>query len=257
MQIEWWTLALQAINFIVLVWLLHRFLYKPVKAVIEKRRQFSERAFAEAAEAKEKAAAAEANLEADRAALAEERRALIAKVHEEMSAERDKILAGARRDADRLLEDARKAIEDERRRTEEDIRDRLAALAVELARTLLRETGAGSVDEAALDRICRQVEAMPDAERARLAADLGRGGAIAVATAAPLEAKARTKWQERIAGLLPLGDDAEGRPELRFETDPTLVGGAELRLPHTVVKFTWADLLAKAETELTRDRAAE
>ncbi len=161
MQIDWWTLALQAINFVVLVWLLHRFLYRPVRAVIEKRRAFSERAFAEAAEQKAAAAAAEARLEADRAQMNDERHALIAKVHEEMSAERDKILADARQDADRMVADASKAIGDERRRTEEAMRDRLAALAVDLAGTLLRETGAGSIDEAALDRVCRQVEEQP------------------------------------------------------------------------------------------------
>ncbi len=99
-----------------------------------------------------------------------------------------------------------------------------------------------------------------------MAADLGRGkpsdgdagqgkAAIVVATAAPLEAKAQAKWHKRIAALFPAeGDTAT---EIRFEADPDLVGGAELRLPHTVVKFTWADLLAKAGTELSRDQAAE
>jgi F-type H+-transporting ATPase subunit b len=231
--------------------------------VIEKRRAFSERAFAEAAEAKDKAAAAEARLEADRTALAEERRALIAKVHEEMSAERDKILAGARQDADRMVADAGKAVAEERRRTEAAMRDQLAALAVDLAGTLLRETGAGSIDEAALDRVCRQVEGLAETERTRMAADLARAGsaggdaAITVATATPLDAKVQAKWHKRIADLFPAGDAAEGETSIRFEVDPALVGGAELRLPHTVVKFTWADLLAKAETELSRDQAAE
>ena len=34
MRFDWWTLALQTVNFAVLVWLLHRFLYRPVLRMI-------------------------------------------------------------------------------------------------------------------------------------------------------------------------------------------------------------------------------
>ena len=49
MQIDWWTFALQTINFVVLVWLLWRVLYKPVREVIEKRKALAESAFAQGA----------------------------------------------------------------------------------------------------------------------------------------------------------------------------------------------------------------
>ena len=32
MQLDWWTIGLQTVNFTVLIWLLNRFLYKPVLA---------------------------------------------------------------------------------------------------------------------------------------------------------------------------------------------------------------------------------
>ena len=34
MHIDLWALALQATNFVILAWLLHRFLYKPVTTVV-------------------------------------------------------------------------------------------------------------------------------------------------------------------------------------------------------------------------------
>lgn len=249
MQIDWWTLALQAINFIVLVWLLHRFLYKPVRAVIEKRKHFAEQAFDEAEQQKKAATVAEQRLKADRDALAEERRTLLGKLHEEMQAERDKTLANAQRDASRMVDEARKAIAEERRRAVRDMRQEMAQLAVDLAGTLLQKTGAPSLNDTALERICAQVEGLPAEERARMADDLARDGArLTVVTAAPVVAKSRKRWQARLAGLLG-GDGAR----IDFESDPGLLGGAELRLPHTVVKFTWADLLDKAKTELSRD----
>ena len=38
MHLDWWTIALQTINFAILVWLLHRFLYKPVLRMIDARK---------------------------------------------------------------------------------------------------------------------------------------------------------------------------------------------------------------------------
>ena len=38
MELDWTTFVLEVLNFLVLVWLLKRFLYRPVLAVIEARR---------------------------------------------------------------------------------------------------------------------------------------------------------------------------------------------------------------------------
>ena len=38
MALDWSTLALEAVNFLILVWLLQRFLYRPVLAAIDRRR---------------------------------------------------------------------------------------------------------------------------------------------------------------------------------------------------------------------------
>ena len=39
MELDWTTFLLEVINFLILVWLLKRFLYQPVLEVIGKRRQ--------------------------------------------------------------------------------------------------------------------------------------------------------------------------------------------------------------------------
>ncbi|NIR28765.1 MAG: F0F1 ATP synthase subunit B, partial [Gammaproteobacteria bacterium] len=56
----------------VLVWLLWRFLYQPVREVIEKRKQLAEQAFAEAAGKEAEAEAARQRFEEERARLAQE-----------------------------------------------------------------------------------------------------------------------------------------------------------------------------------------
>jgi len=55
MELNWSTFVLEIINFLVLVWILKRFLYKPVLKVIAKRRAAIEKTLTEARD-KEKAA---------------------------------------------------------------------------------------------------------------------------------------------------------------------------------------------------------
>jgi F-type H+-transporting ATPase subunit b len=49
MHVSGWTFALQVVNFLILVWLLNRFLYQPLTRSIDRRRQQIEDAFASAA----------------------------------------------------------------------------------------------------------------------------------------------------------------------------------------------------------------
>ena len=68
MRIDWWTLALQAANFLVLVWLLQHFLYRPVLGIIAERQQRTDGVIAEANAAKAAAEGLRAELEQQRAA---------------------------------------------------------------------------------------------------------------------------------------------------------------------------------------------
>ena len=48
---DWRTLAFQAVNFLVLVWLLQHFLYQPVMEIMERRKSEVDQAYADGAAA--------------------------------------------------------------------------------------------------------------------------------------------------------------------------------------------------------------
>ncbi|HEY0837285.1 MAG TPA: hypothetical protein VGE72_25455, partial [Azospirillum sp.] len=85
MHLDGWTLLLQAINFLVLVWLLRHFLYRPVLAVIAERQAATERVRTQAEAIRQEADGMRRGLEDARAGL---------------SAERDRLLAAARAEAE-------------------------------------------------------------------------------------------------------------------------------------------------------------
>ncbi len=251
MQIDWWTLALQAINFIVLVWLLRRFLYGPVKEVIARRRALSEEALAKATAKEAEAETVRLRLEDERAALAQDRRQMLKEVQDQTSEAREKAAEKSRAEARQMLDEARAAIAKEREDTLAGMKEEVARLATDLAADILKKSDAAVLANACFDQLDTQLRGLSDSDRDQLREDASDGDAgILVVTAEPLAAEGRDKWKAMIASNL--GDACD----LHFETDPALIGGAELRFPHTALKFSWADRLERARRVLQSDDTA-
>ncbi len=245
MRIDVWTLALQGINFLVLVWLLQRFLYKPVRAVIAKRRDLAQAALGEADRAKKEAETVKAALEADRAKLAADREGVLNAAHKSLEDERARLIEDAKGEAARLVDEARTAVAGERAAALAGLKREVAALAAELAGRLLAESGLAQDGDALLAAVAGRIAALGEEERRALARELaGEGAALTVVTAAPLSDGAAGHWRARLAKAL----DFPG--EISFATDADLIGGAELRFPHAVLRLSWADWLAKAQEAL-------
>ena len=236
MEIDWWTLGLQAVNFAVLVWLLRRFLYAPVRQVIEKRRAEAGAALQRAEDARAAAEAERQGLADDRARLEAGRLGVLTAARDEGAAERAAILARARVEADEVVRTGRDVIAAERRTAIAGAEAELAALAATLARHILDEAAAGDL----ADRVAQRIAALPDEERARLDAALAAPGAgIRVLTAAPLAAADVAHWRDRLGGLF-------NGATVDFGADPALLGGAALAFPHSVLNYSWAEQLTQA-----------
>ena len=109
-HLDWWTIALQTINFAILVWLLNRFLYRPVLRVIDTRKAEVRRQYDDAKAVEDKAKAHLAAIEAERAGISAERETLLrtaaAAAEEAAEARRSR----AEREAQVLLDGARKTL---------------------------------------------------------------------------------------------------------------------------------------------------
>lgn len=238
MNLDAWTIGLQAANFLILVALLHRLLYRPVKRVLAEREAAIADRIAEADAAAGRAAALESERRAQLDRVDDERDRRLADARALVDDERSRILDAARADAEALAAAVRKELAKERREAYESLREDAAAVAVQLAARLLRQVRDGALLDAFFDRVVRELEAMP---RPR--------GAVRVATAPELDAGARDRWAARLRALL-------GDVDVTFDTDDALVAGVELRAAHTVLRFAWADALAQARRELEREADA-
>jgi len=102
MLIDWFTVGAQIVNFLILVWLLKHFLYKPILNAIDAREK---RIAAELADADTKKADAEkerTDFEDKNKAFDDQRSALLARAADEAKAERTRLIDQAKKDAESM-----------------------------------------------------------------------------------------------------------------------------------------------------------
>ncbi len=121
MLIDWFTVGAQALNFLILVWLMKRFLYQPILEAIDEREQ---RIAAELADADAKKA--EAKQERDEfqhknTEFDQQRAALLSQATDEVNTERQRLLDEARQAADTLRAKRQDALQREQQTLNDEI----------------------------------------------------------------------------------------------------------------------------------------
>ncbi len=173
MLIDWFTVAAQVLNFLVLVWLLKRLLYRPILHAIDTREQRIAQALADA-DAKQ----AEATRERDELghkneAFERERAALLNEATDAAKAQRLRLLDEARQAADTLRDEQREAL----LREQQGLHDELARLTGEqvfaIARKTLVDLAGTSLEQRMSEVFVQRLGALDPAAKADLAQALG------------------------------------------------------------------------------------
>jgi F-type H+-transporting ATPase subunit b len=230
MHLDLWTLALQTINVLVLVWLLARFLFRPVAGIIAARRAAADSLLAEAEAARAKVAADAAALAQQREQLSGDGERIVAGARVTAEAERATMLRQADEAAARLQADARQATARDQQAMREALEREAADLAVTIAARLLERIPNRILNQAFLQGLGEALTMDP--ARASLV-----GAPIEIRSAVPIDIAAQADCRALLERLLGCA------PDISFRTDPTLIAGIELAAPHLVVRNSWrADL---------------
>jgi F-type H+-transporting ATPase subunit b len=244
MTIDWWTLGIQAVNVIILVWLLARFFWRPVAAMIEQRRAAARQIMIEAETKRSQATDALTEIERTRAGLEKERETIIAAAHEAAEQGRISLLASAAQEAATLQVSARTVIEREQNAAEQAWAERANRLAVEIAGHLVARLNSAAVSTAFLDLLLKEIQNLPDPVRNAVAANGVVLEAVSATPIAPAD-------QERYRTLI--GNAFGVRPQISFKVDPALIAGLELHGPHLVINNSWRADLANILANLAHD----
>ena len=242
MLIDWFTVGAQAINFIILVWLLKRFLYKPIIDAVDAREK---RVAAELADADAKKA--EAKKERDEfqhknEAFDQQRVALLSKVTEEAKAERQRLLGEARQAAEALNATQQETLRREARNLSGAISRQTRQEVFAIARKALMDLATTSLEERLAEVFTCRLREMDGKAKADLAEALKSASDPAlVRSAFELPAKQRTAIQNALNETFSVNID------IRFETAPDLICGIELTANGQKVAWSIADYLGSLE----------
>jgi F-type H+-transporting ATPase subunit b len=246
MHIDWWTLALQTINVLILIWILGRFFFRPVADLVAKRQEEAAKLIADAEAARKEAEDLRAEAAKLQANIDAQRDRLTADARKAAETEKKSLLAQLSSELEQHRKDAAIAIEKERAAMQHAVLDRASEISVQIAGRLLERLPAGTAFSAFLDGVIGELIRLPTDARNSLAAS-DPDHPLEVAAAATLDDKQAGRLREAINAAL-------GGSELpmRLVCDPGLIAGFEIRGRNIIVRNNWQADLATIQNELNR-----
>ncbi|MBW6495875.1 MAG: F0F1 ATP synthase subunit delta [Burkholderiaceae bacterium] len=250
MQIDWLTVAAQIVNFLVLVWLLQRFLYRPITDAMARREERIESRLSEAKEAR-------ANVETEAEHLREKQ--------EKLEASKEEVLRDARQEANEQREamenDLREEMEARRKTWEEHLEDERDAFAarlrqraghqvIDIVRRVLQDYAGSDLAGQVADTFVERLTGLDDEARDKLSDAAKRAdGPARVDSSAPLEPSARSQITRAIHKHI--APDIE----VDYHEDDDLLLGVRLIIGEQTVEWSATRFLGRLETTL--DEAIE
>jgi F-type H+-transporting ATPase subunit b len=242
MLINWFTVFAQAINFLILVWLLKRFLYKPILHAIDEREKGIA---AQLAQAEAKVAEAQKESDAFRhknEAFDQERAALLKKATDDASSERQRMLDEATKDADAVRAKRHEALRTEQRNLREDIIRWTQKEVFAITRKTLADLATTSLEERMGEVFVSRLRALTGPAKEQLAATFKTSNhTVSVHSAFDVPPAQRSAIESAVKETFAPGS------HVQFETAPELVSGIELSTNGQKVAWSIADYLATLE----------
>ncbi len=220
MQIDWFTFGAQVVNFLILVWLLKRFLYGPILKAIDDREQRIAARLQSAAKREEAAEAARQSYENRQAELAHLKETLVSEAAAEVEAWKRKALQEAREEVAAARKTWHDSIAREQHHFLGELRERTAQEVQQVVRHVMASLADQNLELQTVHQFLTYFNQQNE-EAWRSARNGQATGDVILRTAFPLT-------DDDQAPLVEAVQQHVGDKPVRFEVDPQLICGVEL-----------------------------
>lgn len=223
MKFNIWTFGFQLINFFVLLLILRRLLYRPVREIMEKRRAEVRKTIEEAGKVKAEAEALKEEYEKKTSEMDSLRADIIEKAEDEAEEKRGGILKKAQEEAELALEKERSKLELERKKTESALKDLVVKNSLSYATAILSDFSDENLHGRILEKL---MEGLPGiaGEVKEAAAAAAEGFTVEITSAYPLTEPVLGKVRNEFESA------ASGKVTLKEKVDSGLISGAVIRV---------------------------
>nr|WP_320048905.1 hypothetical protein [uncultured Desulfuromonas sp.] len=244
MLLDTFTIIAQLINFLILVWLLKRFLYQPLLAAIDKREQRLRDQQQQAEEREQQARQLQQKLIAEQEALEQQRHQVLEDVRTKAATLKQHLSEEARREVDHKRQIWHEQLCSEQKAESRRIRQRIEQELLSSLQHMLEKLANRTLEQQILQVFLDKIHQLDGQQKQALTSALANASTPPrLLTSAPLDSEAK-EWLSAA-----LQKDL-GCTELLFETDSALLCGAELLTDGHKISWTLASQLSDLSDHL-------
>lgn len=252
MLIDWFTVIAQTFNFFILVWLMKRFLYKPILNAIDAREK---RIADELANADKKKAEAQKESDAFKRKNEEfdkQRDELFRKAKQDAESSRQKLLEEARKSADALSAHAQESLRNDAKNLNQAISRRAQQEVFSISRKVLSDLSSFNLEKSMTEVFVSRLQKM-DIQSKKVLTDALKSSSASglVRSTFDLSLEQQTAIQNALNVTFSMDI------HLTFKTSPDLIGGIEFIVDGQRLSWSIADYLKSLEegvNELIKDK---
>ncbi len=246
-MLDWFTVVAQIANFALLVWLLKRFLYRPVLEAMAAREQRVRETVAAADRQKSEAETEAASWRARQAELAAQKDSLLKAARDEAARVREELLAQARQETETRAAQWREALARDWQEFRGQLARRTQDEALAIARQALRDMADAEIEERMVAAFLKKLSALDGGEKAKMQATARASTRpLLVRSAFPLASLTQSRVRAALHDLLATQN------EVQFEVAPGVIAGVEVAFDGQKLAWTLGDFLRSLETSVNR-----
>lgn len=248
MSIDWFTFGAQVVNFLVLVWLLRRFLYKPVLNAIDERERTIAEKIQEAEKLREDATIQLVDYQRKNSEFDQHREALYDTVRREAEVQRQKYLEETRSEIEKLRFQLQEALRNEQKSLGEEIVQRARTEVFSVVRKTLRDLASVDLEEQMSLIFTERIKNMDIREKDLLVSAIRQdGGRVILRTTFGLSPQHQKGIEEILSA------ECSGDIQVSAENASTLVSGIELIAGGYKLAWSIDDYLASLAKSLSEN----
>lgn len=247
MLINWFVVAAQIVNFLILVLLLKRFLYGPIVQAMAAREERIASQLAAARQKKEDAEQEEASLRQKIQEIGEQRQQMLAQAEGEAQAHKQKLFAQAREEVEQVRQKWTESVKWQKEAFLANLKQRLAQEIFAISRRALQELGDLELEQRLLQVFLERLRQLSPGERQALQESLqDAGGELSVTTAFALTPETQEQIKAQVQDLFGPG------LSLRFSTSGDLLAGIEMLTNSRKIAWSLGNYLDTLEEDLSQ-----
>ena len=246
MKINWFTVIAQVINFLLLVWLLKKFLYKPILKAVDEREKRIASQINDANHLKEEAKKEQDEFAKKNTDFDQQKKGLMDKAVADTNTQRQKGLDEAKEEANKLSAKLEQASKEKQKTEQMEIARRAQKQVLAITRKALTEIASGSLDVQIAEIFIKKLKEFKEEEKKRfIEAFQSNANTILIRSAFDLPAKQQQDIAQTVDAVLGT------KSTLQFKTVPGIISGIELSTNGYKLAWSFSEYLDSLEKNIS------